>query len=106
VSIVEAQASGLPVVGVAAGAMIDRVTERIGRLGAVGDAEAMARNIVEVWNADRAAMRDEACKEARLYSWDHSMDALFGRVYPAALASSAGRGLVPAAALAGSLAKA
>ncbi|MBA3670200.1 MAG: glycosyltransferase, partial [Sphingomonas sp.] len=33
VSIVEAQASGLPVVGVAAGAMIDRVSAATGRLG-------------------------------------------------------------------------
>ena len=38
VSIVEAQASGLPVVGVAAGAMVDRVTPEIGRLGPVDDA--------------------------------------------------------------------
>jgi len=106
VSIVEAQASGLPVVGVAAGAMIDRVSERIGRLGPVGDTEAMARNILAVWNGDRAAMREEACKEARLYSWDRSMDALFGRVYPDALARSAERCVVPSAALAGSLAKA
>jgi alpha-1,6-mannosyltransferase len=105
VSIVEAQASGLPVVGVAAGAMIDRVSERVGRLGPVGDTDAMAQNILAVWNGDRAAMRDEACKEARLYSWDRSMDALFGRVYPAALARSAERPL-PAAAVAGSLAKA
>jgi alpha-1,6-mannosyltransferase len=105
VSIVEAQASGLPVVGVAAGAMIDRVTDRIGRLGPVGDSKAMARNILAVWNEDRAIMRDEACKEARLFSWDRSMDALFGRVYPAALARSAERPL-PAAAVAGSLAKA
>ena len=106
VSIVEAQASGLPVVGVAAGAMIDRVTERIGRLGPVGDTAAMARNILGVWNGDRAAMREEACKEARQYSWDHSMDALFGRVYPDAFARSAERGTVRSAALAGSLAKA
>jgi alpha-1,6-mannosyltransferase len=106
VSIVEAQASGLPVVGVAAGAMIDRVSERIGRLGPVGDSEAMARNIVEVWNADRSAIAKEACLEARLYSWDHSMDALFGRVYPDALARGAERSLAPARALAGSLAKA
>ena len=46
VSIVEAQASGLPVVGVAAGAMVDRVTNATGRLGPVGDAAAMARNIL------------------------------------------------------------
>ncbi|HUE80198.1 MAG TPA: glycosyltransferase [Sphingomicrobium sp.] len=106
VSIVEAQASGLPVVGVAAGAMIDRVSERIGRLGPVGDTEAMARNILAVWAGDRAAMRDEACKEARLFSWDRSMDALFGRVYPEALVHSAARSLAQPAALAGSLAKA
>jgi alpha-1,6-mannosyltransferase len=106
VSIVEAQASGLPVVGVAAGAMIDRVTERIGRLGPVGDSAAMARNILAVWSSDRSAIAEEACEEARLYSWDHSMDALFNRVYPDALARSALRGGAPAAALAGSLAKA
>ena len=36
--------------------MIDRVTDAVGRLGPVGDAEAMARNILDVWNGDRAAM--------------------------------------------------
>ena len=56
ISIIEAQASGLPVVGVAAGAMIDRVTEATGRLGPVGDAGAMAANILDVWNGDRSAM--------------------------------------------------
>jgi alpha-1,6-mannosyltransferase len=106
VSIVEAQASGLPVVGVAAGAMIDRVTERIGRLGPVNDCEAMASNILAMWSSDRAAIAEEACEEARLYSWDHSMDALFGRVYPDAFARSAQRGGIPATSLAGSLAKA
>ncbi len=105
VSIVEAQASGLPVVGIAAGAMIDRVPEHIGRLGGVGDTAAMAQNILAVWNGDRLRMREDACNEARLYSWDRSMDALFGRVYPAALARSATRPL-PASAMAGSLAKA
>jgi alpha-1,6-mannosyltransferase len=105
ISIVEAQASGLPVVGVAAGAMIDRVPERIGRLGPVGDPAAMADNILAVWAGDYAAMREAACNEARLFSWDRSMDALFARVYPAALARSAARPL-PASHLAGSLAKA
>ena len=106
VSIVEAQASGLPVVGVAAGAMIDRVNQRIGRLGPVNDSDAMAENILAMWSSDRAAIAQEACQEARLYSWDHSMDALFGRVYPDALARSAQRGGVRGAALAGSLAEA
>ena len=104
-SIIEAQASGLPVVGVAAGAMIDRVTDRIGRLGPVGDSAAMARNILSVWQGNLAAMREEAFEEARLFSWARSMDALFGRVYPAALARRAGMAPVPAA-IEGSLVKA
>ena len=89
VSIVEAQASGLPVVGVAAGAMIDRVTNDAGRLGPVGDADAMARNLAEVWASDRSAMAREARAEALQFSWDRSMEALFGQVYPAAFARRA-----------------
>jgi alpha-1,6-mannosyltransferase len=84
VSIVEAQASGLPVVGVAAGAMVDRVTPEIGRLGPIDDAPAMARNIVDVWNSDRAAMGDVAQHHARQYSWDRSMSDLFTSLYPKA----------------------
>src|SRR5690349_23413287 len=53
VSIVEAQASGLPIVGVEAGAMIDRVARETGRLGPIGDSDAMARNILDVWGGDR-----------------------------------------------------
>jgi alpha-1,6-mannosyltransferase len=100
VSIIEAQASGLPVVGVAAGAMLDRVTEQIGRLGPVDDAGAMAANILEIWNGDRALMGAEACRHALQYSWDGSMEALFGRVYPKAFAARAAarRILVPTAA--------
>lgn len=91
ISIVEAQASGLPVVGVAAGAMLDRVTDATGRLGPVGDSGAMARNILEIWNADRRAMSDQARAHALQFSWDRSMEALFGRVYPAAFARREGR---------------
>ena len=86
-SIVEAQASGLPIVGVAAGAMIDRVTDAVGRLGPVGNSEAMARNILAVWNGDHAAMAAEARAHALQFGWDSSMEALFSRVYPAAFAS-------------------
>ena len=89
VSIVEAQASGLPVVGVAAGAMVDRVTDAIGRLGPVGDASAMAGNILTVWNLDRAAIAKQARTCALQYSWDNSMAALFGRLYPAAFSRRA-----------------
>jgi alpha-1,6-mannosyltransferase len=89
VSIVEAQASGLPVVGVAAGAMLDRVTEPMGRLGPVGDSAAMAANILDVWGGDRSAMAAEARARALQFSWDRSMEALFGAVYPAAFARRA-----------------
>ena len=91
VSIVEAQASGLPVVGVAAGAMIDRVSNSVGRLGPVGDAEAMARNILDVWQADRSPMAEAAQQEALKFSWDHSMERLFAHVYPAAFARRSSR---------------
>ena len=106
VSIVEAQASGLPVVGVAAGAMLDRVTRSEGRLGPVGDSEAMARNILEVWNGDRARMADEARAQALQFSWDHSMEVLFGEVHPAAFARRAQKLRLSAADVSASFAKA
>ena len=89
VSIVEAQASGLPVVGVAAGAMIDRVNDAVGRLGPVNDSDAMARNILDVLGADRRLMSEQARDHALQFSWDRSMEALFGEVYPAAFARRA-----------------
>ncbi len=91
ISIIEAQASGLPVVGVAAGAMIDRVTDEVGRLGPVGDAQAMARNILAVWSGDRARMGERARQRALQFSWDRSMETLFASVYPSAFARRAGR---------------
>ena len=90
VSIVEAQASGLPVVGVAAGAMIDRVGEGEGRLGPVGNAAAMARNILDVWSGDRVSIAEQARARALQFSWDSSMEALFSRLYPTAFAHRAG----------------
>jgi alpha-1,6-mannosyltransferase len=95
VSIVEAQASGLPVVGVAAGAMIDRVTDAVGRLGPVDDSDVMARNILAVWASDRTKMAVEARQHALQFSWKRSMEALFGYIYPVAFARRVGR---PAAA--------
>ena len=84
ISIVEAQASGLPVVGVAAGAMIDRVTDAVGRLGPIGDSEAMARNIIDILGADRLTLSEQARAHALQFSWERSMEALFSEVYPAA----------------------
>ncbi len=102
ISIIEAQASGLPVVGVAAGAMLDRVTDAMGRLGPVDDSVAMAANILSVWIGDREAMRRAARVHALQFSWDRSMECLFGQVYPAAFARQRERqlGISSAAALA------
>jgi alpha-1,6-mannosyltransferase len=90
VSVIEAQASGLPVVGVEGGAMTERVQPGMGLLGPVGDTDAMAANIVEVWNSDHVGMgkrgRDYVAGE---FTWAHSMDVLFGEVVPAALARRA-----------------
>ena len=97
ISIVEAQASGLPVVGVAAGAMVDRVPARLGRLGPVDDAAAMAANILDVWNSDRSAMRQQAQLHARQYSWDRSMTALFTSLYPKAFRRAWSRASRPSA---------
>ena len=84
ISIIEAQASGLPVVGVGAGAMLDRVTDAMGRLGPVGDVDAMAANILAVWGCDHDAMRLAARAHALQFSWNSSMELLFGEVYPTA----------------------
>ena len=91
VSIIEAQASGLPVVGVAAGAMVDRVTDAIGRLGPVDDFDAMAANVLSVWSSDRRKISEIAQDEARQYSWDSSMKALFGELYREAFTARAQR---------------
>jgi alpha-1,6-mannosyltransferase len=91
ISIIEAQASGLPVVGVAAGAMVDRVPHGLGLVGEVGDASVMASNIMAVLEGDMAAMGERARAHALQFSWDRSMELLFGRVYRAALDRAAAR---------------
>ena len=105
ISIIEAQASGLPVVGVAAGAMIDRVSADIGRLGPVGDAAAMAANIVQVWENGARGIGERASLHAHQFGWQRSMEELFGRVYVDAFnarsAALGERGGTPARAIAG-----
>ncbi len=65
-SVIEAQASGLPVVGVAAGALKERVLDGLGFLGPVGDAAAMAGNIVRA-----ASERDAIGPRARRHVEEH-----------------------------------
>jgi alpha-1,6-mannosyltransferase len=95
ISVIEAQASGLPVVGVASGAMVDRVTPDIGRVGPVGDGAAMARNLVELWRGDPHGVGQASWRHAQQFSWRESMNTLFGEVYPRALARAVQRASAP-----------
>lgn len=86
ISIIEAQACALPVVGVASGAMPERVPAETGLLGPVDDPEGMAANVMKVWNADPIAMGLAARKLVeRRYSWDRTFADLFEVIYPRAL---------------------
>lgn len=88
VSVVEAQAAGLPVVGVAAGAMLDRVDAETGRLGPVDNAQQMAGNILDVWGSDRRAMGEAARAHVEgKFSWERTFQALFTEIYPQAFAA-------------------
>jgi glycosyltransferase involved in cell wall biosynthesis len=85
ISVVEAQASGLPVVGVASGAMPARVPPGLGLLGPVDDVAAMAANVRAVWQGDRHAMSRAARLHAlHRFSWEHTFARLFDEVYAAA----------------------
>jgi len=89
-SVVEAQASGLPVVGVDSGALRERVAPDRGRLGPVGDATAMAANIVAV-TAERELLGAAARRyvlEAG-YGWQRTFETLLGHYREAFAASRA-----------------
>lgn len=84
-SVVEAEASGLPVIGVDAGALRERVQPEWGRLVTVDDADAMAAAIQEILPRRRAmgmAARKHVLEAD--YGWDSSFAKLCG-VYGAAL---------------------
>jgi alpha-1,6-mannosyltransferase len=69
-SVVEAQACGLPVVGVDAGALVERVPEELGRLAQVDDAAAFAAAIEEVLQR-REAMGAAARRHVEeKFSWE------------------------------------
>lgn len=86
ISVLEAQASGLPVVGVASGAMPERVPEGTGRLGPVDDARAMAHNVVRVWNEDYDALRKRSIELANSHNrWQQTFEQLIDIEYAEAL---------------------
>lgn len=77
-SVVEAQACGLPVVGVRSGAMVDRVPDGVGLLGAVDDPDEMARNVASLDIGKRREMgsRARALVEAE-FSWTRTFRRIF-----------------------------
>ena len=91
ISVIEAQASGLPVVGVASGAMPDRVPSGLGYLGPVGDAEAMAYNVLRVWRDGPRRIGERARAHAERFDWRFTFDQLFRAIYPAAMARRTAR---------------
>lgn len=92
VSVIEAQACGLPIVGVAGGEMVARVPAGTGLLGPVADAPAMAANVVALWRGDwRSAGRAGRELVERRYDWSVTFEQLFTQIYPAALAKAAAR---------------
>ena len=91
-SVIEAQACGLPVVGVAGGEMVARAPPGTGLLGPVGDAAAMAANVAALWAGDwRAAGRAGRRLVESHYDWSATFDRLCGAIYPAALARARAR---------------
>lgn len=103
ISVIEAQAAGLPVVGVKAGAMTDRVPASLGRLGPCGDADAMAANVAAVW-MDRLSEMGARARAHVLenFSWPKTFEKLYFDIYARALekrrGSLSGAGEQPAAA--------
>ena len=86
ISVLEAQASGLPVVGVAGGAMPERVPDGTGLLGPVDDAVAMARNVENLWRGDYAAARTRSLALANQHNrWPQTFEQLINVEYPEAL---------------------
>ncbi|MCE5271209.1 glycosyltransferase [bacterium] len=94
-SVLEAQACGLPVVGVRAGALIDRVPPELGRLGEPDSAEQMVENIAHLAaNGLRETGARARSYVLEHYSWERTFGDLFGlyeRLVAARTAATSGR---------------
>jgi alpha-1,6-mannosyltransferase len=88
-SVLEAQACGLPVVGFASGAMVQRVPRGLGELVELDDVEAMARAVTALWQGDPVAIGQRARNHVTArFTWDQTFEMLFGDVYSRALAAA------------------
>jgi alpha-1,6-mannosyltransferase len=77
-AVLEAQASGLPVVGQRAGAMVDRVPESTGILVPTFGPESMAGAVVQLLQGDfRARGRDARALVESRHSWPRTFNRLF-----------------------------
>jgi alpha-1,6-mannosyltransferase len=86
ISIIEAQASGLPVIGVASGAMPERIPASAGVLVDVDDCAGMAAAVVRVWRGQVRAMGMAARRHVEgRFEWSQTFDRLLDQVYPQAL---------------------
>jgi hypothetical protein len=84
--------AAVPVVGVASGAMVDRVPAGLGLLGPVDDTQTMADHVMKIWRGDHDAIGQAARAhvEAR-FSWDRTFERLLTDIYPKALQSAVSR---------------
>lgn len=91
ISVLEAQAAGLPVVGVASGAMPDRVPWGLGLLGPVDDVDAMAVNVQDAWKDHQGMGAAARSLVEASFSWRATFDRLLGDIYPKAFERAAAR---------------
>jgi alpha-1,6-mannosyltransferase len=85
--ILEAMASGIPVVAVAAGAFPEIVTEQCGLLCPPNNSTAMANAVRELFSQGSVALGKTARRHVeRQYSWDTVVNSLLGH-YHAVLGS-------------------
>lgn len=87
ISIIEAQATGLPIIGVTAGSMPERVPKTLGKLGPIGDSNAMANSISTLWESGQIpSIRRKARRHVvNRFSWENTFEHLFQHIYPHAI---------------------
>ncbi|MBD3289628.1 glycosyltransferase [candidate division KSB1 bacterium] len=77
-SVIEAQACGLPVVGVRAGALIERIPESVGALAEVNSPEDMAAKIMALSRSDFKSIGQNARKWVESsFSWNSIFNQIF-----------------------------